>query len=73
MRTSTARQLWFRRPILLGDGLVAEGTPRPPWLSRMLIVIAMLGALVFCHGCHGGDHDDELFSRHWWSTLVKNR
>jgi hypothetical protein len=22
--------------------------------------LVLAGCLLFCHGCHGGDHDDEL-------------
>jgi len=28
------------------------------WL--MAIVSLFAGVLIFCHGCHAGDHDDEL-------------
>jgi hypothetical protein len=29
---------------------------------RLLVLITLLlgAAFVFCHGCHAGDHDDEL-------------
>ncbi|MFM7149027.1 MAG: hypothetical protein ACKO23_04215 [Gemmataceae bacterium] len=28
------------------------------WLMATVSLIA--GVLIFCHGCHAGDHDDEL-------------
>jgi hypothetical protein len=28
------------------------------WRWGWLLLVAT--ALIFCHGCHGGDHDDEL-------------
>ena len=31
--------------------------PRRGWAG--VIVLALAAALVFCHGCHSGDHDDE--------------
>ena len=34
--------------------------PRPPrrrW--GVLVLLALAAGLVFCHGCHSGDHDDE--------------
>jgi hypothetical protein len=23
-------------------------------------LLLLVGCAIFCHGCHGGDHDDEL-------------
>jgi hypothetical protein len=28
----------------------------------VLVTLALAAALLFCHGCHGGDVDDELFA-----------
>ncbi|MGE3804301.1 MAG: hypothetical protein AB7K24_06480 [Gemmataceae bacterium] len=39
--------------------IAVERSPaRFPW---KLVVLALAGYLLFCHGCHRGDHDDELF------------
>ena len=58
------RALWVELP----------SRPRPssgrrwPWLAALVIVATLL---VFNHGCHGEDVDDELFSRGWWVTMQK--
>jgi len=51
-----------------------SGRPRPSSARRWqwLAALALLaGLLVFNHGCHGADVDDELSSRDWWMSLVK--
>ncbi len=34
--------------------------PEPCSGSSWLIILLLLGHLIFCHGCHGEDVDDEL-------------
>jgi hypothetical protein len=34
-------------------------------LVRWALLI-LLALAAFCHGCHGEDVDDELFSQGWW-------
>ncbi len=35
------------------------------WGALVLLAV-VAGLLIFCHGCHNHDIDDELFSRGWW-------
>ncbi len=51
--------------MLLMDQRQRVHTPRSPhhlagflWGWGWLILLA--GSVIVCHGCHGGDHDDEL-------------
>ncbi len=40
-----------------------EAPPRRPRWGWMLFLLCLGGLLIWCHGCHGEDHDDELFDR----------
>lgn len=38
--------------------LTLRASGRRRW--RLLAVALLAAGLILCHGCHGGDHDDEL-------------
>jgi hypothetical protein len=38
----------------------ARGAARASRLILAAILVLLAGCFVFCHGCHLGDHDDEL-------------
>jgi hypothetical protein len=55
MKPETRNPKSERKPLRAGsvsDGLRSSG--------RWLIFLLLLGHLIFCHGCHGEDVDDEL-------------
>jgi hypothetical protein len=34
--------------------------PRSGWLARWAWLVLLAGWVILAHGCHAGDHDDEL-------------
>ena len=39
---------------------MTDEAPGWPRLWYLLPLLVLLGILIFSHGCHSGDHDDEL-------------
>jgi hypothetical protein len=64
---------WTIRRELAGT---MPGGPARTWRGRVVgavVVVLLAGWLLFCHGCHGGEHDedDELFLRPWQRMVGK--
>lgn len=38
----------------------AQPSRRPWYFASVVTLFIVAGVLIFCHGCHSGDHDDEL-------------
>jgi len=40
-------------------------TANRPTLTKWVVWAMIAGYVLIAHGCHGGDHDTELFHRMW--------